>query len=249
MGHNTRVLFVAALVLLAAGVAAANNPLSNAPPPGLTVNGSLTEPSSSPTTTTAANRETSTPGVTANGATAPAPSLMPTTGASETTAGTPAIDRIVSITRTVEPGAAAVNAFTVPAGQHLVVTDVVVTNPGATPACGASVSPGGNGTPGTGTPGDGTTGNGTPANGTTGTGTPASGTPTGATPALAPGESGTGLLCVPAQTSLNLGLSTGLEFPAGQSVLLANTLPAAATPPAGPLHYHLRGFLVTPGGA
>lgn len=55
-------------------------------------------------------------------------------------------------------------------------------------------------------------------------------------------ESGTGLLCVPAQTSLNLGLTTGLEFAAGQNVVLANT-----STDATPLHYHLRGFLMTPG--
>jgi hypothetical protein len=217
MGHNTRVLFVAALVLLAAGVAAANNQLRNGLPPGLTVNGSVTEPSSSPTTT-------------------------------GTTTGTPAIDQIVSVTRTVEAGAAAVNAFTVPAGQQLVVTDVVVTNPGTTPACGASVSPDDNGATGNGTTGNGATGNGATGNGTQGNGTPANGTPTGAPTPAATGESGTGLLCVPAQTSLNLGLTTGLEFAAGQSVLLANTLPDAATTPGGPLHYHLRGFLATPAG-
>ncbi|HEX9821622.1 MAG TPA: hypothetical protein VGD07_18640 [Methylomirabilota bacterium] len=241
MGHNARVLFVAALVLLAAGVAAANHPLLNARPPGLAMNGSLTEPSSSPPPTITATADTSTapPGATApstNGTTT-SPSLLPPTGTTTTATDTLAIDRIVSITRTVEAGVAAVDAFTVPAGRQLVVTDVVVTNPGTAPACGASVSPGGNGTPA-----NGTTGNGTP-------GTPASGPPTAARTALATGESGTGLLCVPAQTSLNLGLSTGLEFAAGQSVLLSNTLPAAATTPAGPLHYHLRGFLVTPAGA
>jgi hypothetical protein len=60
-------------------------------------------------------------------------------------------------------------------------------------------------------------------------------------------ESGTGLLCVPAQTSLNLGLTTGLEFAPGQSVQLGNAAPAAATP-GGPLHYHLRGFLMSASG-
>ena len=56
---------------------------------------------------------------------------------------------------------------------------------------------------------------------------------------------------MPAQTSLSLGLTTGLEFAAGQSVQLANTPTATTTPPAttgGPLHYHLRGFLVSPTG-
>jgi len=55
-------------------------------------------------------------------------------------------------------------------------------------------------------------------------------------------------LCVPPQTSLDLGLITGLEFAAGQSVVLANasTATAGATTTTGTtLHYHLRGFLVT----
>lgn len=56
-------------------------------------------------------------------------------------------------------------------------------------------------------------------------------------------ESGTGLLCVPAQGLLNLGLTTGLEFTAGQSVLLGNTTTPQTT--SAPLHYHLRCFLVT----
>jgi hypothetical protein len=53
-------------------------------------------------------------------------------------------------------------------------------------------------------------------------------------------ETGTGVLCVPAQTSLNLGLTTGLEFDAGQGVVLSNAAGVA-------LHYHLRGFLVVTG--
>jgi hypothetical protein len=116
-----------------------------------------------------------------------------------------------------------VSAFTVPAGQQLVVTDVIITNPGASPACSAGVSAAGAVTTSPLTPG-----------------TP----PTTS-------ESGTGLLCVPAQSSLSLGLTTGLEFSAGQSVQLANTPATTTTPPAttgGPLHYHLRGFLVSPTG-
>ncbi len=50
-----------------------------------------------------------------------------------------AIERIVEVTRTVEPGAA-VTGFTVPAGRSLVITDVVVSNLGATPSCGARTS-------------------------------------------------------------------------------------------------------------
>jgi hypothetical protein len=42
---------------------------------------------------------------------------------------------------------------------------------------------------------------------------------------------------------LNLGFTTGLEFTAGQSVLLRNTTTPQTT--SAPLHYHLRGFLVT----
>ncbi|HEU5195342.1 MAG TPA: hypothetical protein VFW70_11440, partial [Methylomirabilota bacterium] len=58
-------------------------------------------------------------------------------------------------------------------------------------------------------------------------------------------ESGTGTLCIPAQTSLTLSLATGLEFAGGQSVILGNHLPTTTTPtPTGPLFYHLRGFLV-----
>jgi hypothetical protein len=133
-----------------------------------------------------------------------------------TTAGTTAtstmtIEQIVSLTRVVEAGAPAAGVFAVPAGQRLVVTDVLITNPGAAPACGASISPSGTAPPATTT-----------------------------LASAAAVESGTGLLCVPAQTSLNLGLTTGLEFAAGQSVVLSNTA-------TSPLHYHLRGFLVSPG--
>jgi hypothetical protein len=107
----------------------------------------------------------------------------------------------------------------------------------------------------------GTTTGGTTTGGTTATGTaPASpttpraitlGEGTGATAGgvatTAAAESGTGLLCVPPQTSLNLGLTTGLEFASGQGVQLGNTAPAAGTT-GGPLHYHLRGFLMSPTG-
>jgi hypothetical protein len=130
------------------------------------------------------------------------------------------VDQIVSLVRIVDASVPAVNAFTVPAGQLLVVTDVLVTNTGTAPACGASVSAAGGAT----------------AAPTTGVTTPAAATTS---------ESGTGALCVPAQTSLNLGLTTGLEFGAGQNVVLANRPPTGG----GALHYHLRGFLATPSGA
>jgi hypothetical protein len=150
------------------------------------------------------------------------PSTTPTTPTSTTPSNVLGIDQVVSFTRTVAPGSGPVTAFSVPAGQQLVVTDVFITNPGTAPICGASVSPGGATAPPT----------------------------TGAPAAPTSSESGTGLLCVPAQTSLSLGLTTGLEFNAGQSVVLANTAPAGTTTtPGGPLHYHLRGFLVSPTGS
>jgi hypothetical protein len=58
----------------------------------------------------------------------------------------------------------------------------------------------------------------------------------------------TGILCVPALSSMTLALTTGLELGAGQSVLLGNqaAAPSATTAATtGALHYHLRGFLVT----
>jgi hypothetical protein len=102
-----------------------------------------------------------------------------------------------------------VTAFTVPAGRQLVITDLLITNTGTAPACGAQVG----------------------ANGTTTNGTAA--------------EAGTGVLCVPAQTSLDLGLTTGLEFDAGQSVVLANAVSTTETGTPATLHYHLRGFLMS----
>lgn len=221
MPRHTSSLIVVALVLLAAAAAAANNLLAGGSP-GLAVNGSVLSgsavaqsPAPSGTSTTGVTSGTSTTGVTAT----PATTGSTTNGAAATTAttpGTPApstmtIDQIVSLTRVVEAGAPAASVFAVAAGQRLIVTDVLITNPGPAPACGASISPGGTGTSATTTPGS-----------------------------AAAIESGTGLLCVPAQTSLNLGLTTGLEFAAGQSVVLANTA-------TSPLHYHLRGFLVSPG--
>jgi hypothetical protein len=254
MVRKTPSAIVAIVVLLAAGAAWASHQLIG-PSPGL---------SNGPTTTTAqasSATNATTPGVTSTtttpigstGTTGPSTGVLgngavsgtgttpttttPTATSGAATANALAIDQVVSFTRTVEAGAGAVNAFTVPAGQQLVVTDVFITNPGTTPICGASISPGGTTTPTT----SGTT------NGTTTT-------PGGATTTPTTIESGTGLLCVPAQTSLSLGLTTGLEFNAGQSVVLANAAPAATTttPPAtagGALHYHLRGFLVSPTGA
>jgi hypothetical protein len=53
------------------------------------------------------------------------------------------IDQIVSLTRVAEAGTTALNVFTVPAGRLFVLTDALLTNPGAAAACGASIAPGG----------------------------------------------------------------------------------------------------------
>ena len=193
MRRHTPSLIVVALVLLALnGLAVAQLSAPSTNSPGMSTNGITNTPA--------------TTGATTNGAPATTPG---TTATSATT-----IEQIVSLTRVVEAGAPAASAFTVPAGQRLIVTDVLITNPGLTPTCGASISPGSSASPATATP-----------------------TTIASASAI---ESGTGLLCVPAQTSLNLGLTTGLEFAAGQRVMLANTA-------TSPLHYHLRGFLVSPG--
>jgi hypothetical protein len=239
MPHQTRFLIVVALVLLAAGVAAAQSMLAG-PSPGIATDNTTVAQSTTPGSTSNTTTPTSPSGTTG---TTPGPSTGPTTGGTTPTPtpapSTPAtttpgatvtsgmtVDQIVSLIRTVDASIPAVSAFTVPAGRLLVVTDVVVTNTGTAPACGASVSAGG-----------------ATAAPTTPT-TPGTTTP-GATPAAATSESGTGALCVPAQTSLNLGLTTGLEFAAGQNVVLANAPPTGG----GALHYHLRGFLATPSGA
>ncbi len=209
MHRHSPILVVVALVLCAAGLAAAQSMLVGGSP-GLAVNGSVLSPA--PPVATGTDASATTPGPTTNGlpaTTTPTATTPPPTVPGASATGGPAIEQIVSITRVVDAGTPTVNAFAVPAGRQLIVTDVLITNPGATPACGASIAPGG-----------------------TVAVTPAS-------PATAV-ESGTGVLCVPAQTSLNLGLTTGLEFAAGQGVVL--TTSAGAT-----LHYHLRGFLVVTG--
>jgi len=222
MSRHPSSVIVVVLALLVAGAAAAQNMLVGGSPElavsGSVLNGSTVaqsaapsttspDPSTSGTTTTPATTGSTTNGVSATTATTP--------GTTATAPGTTAtIDQIVSFTRVVEAGAPAAGVFAVPAGQRLVVTDVLITNPGAAPVCGASISAGASATPATPTA-----------------------TPIASAPAI---ESGTGLLCVPAQSSLNVGLTTGLEFAAGQSVVLASTAPS-------PLHYHLRGFLVSVG--
>lgn len=49
----------------------------------------------------------------------------------------------------------------------------------------------------------------------------------------------TGALCVPARTSLQISLVTGIEFAPGQAVLVANVGPEGSAP----VSVHLRGFL------
>jgi hypothetical protein len=240
MAHQTRFLIVVALVLLVAGVAAAQSLLAG-PSPGLAADNTTvaqsTTQGSTPTTTTPTS-PSGTTGTTPSGSTTggtptptPAPSTPTTTTPGSTATSGMTVDQIVSLTRTVDAGVPAVSAFTVPAGRLLVVTDVLVTNTGTAPACGASISAGGATAAPT-----------TPT--TPGTTTPGATTPSAATPGTT-SESGTGVLCVPAQTSLNLGLTTGMEFSAGQNVVLAN----AQSTGGGTLHYHLRGFLAIPSGA
>jgi hypothetical protein len=227
MACRIPILTVASLVLLAGGAAAANTLLMG-PSPGIAVGGGSVV---AQTATPAAGPSTGVPGTPGGQAT-----TGPSTGATTTTAGPPAtgtvtngtpttavtaptvaaqaIDQIVSLTRTVAPGVT-VSALTVPLGQQLVITDVLVTNPGTSPACGAGVSAGGT----------------------------VAATPPGTAVTSGLTEAGTGLLCVPPQTSLPLALTTGLEFTGGQSVVLANA--ATGTEAATTLHYHLRGFLVS----
>ena len=177
------------------------------------------------------------------------PTTTTTPNSSTLSATAPAVEQIVAIAQTVEPGAAGVTAFTVPAGRQLVITDVVITNPSTTPICGAAISPRGATTsPPTTSTLNSTTSTMRPITPLTTPSTAGSTvtTPTATTTtSTATIESGTGTLCIPAQTSLTLSLATGLEFAGGQSVILGNHLPTTTTTtPTGPLFYHLRGFLV-----
>jgi hypothetical protein len=260
MTRIIRKAVVVVLILVGAGVAAAGTAPVLIGPPVFT---SPPSPLSTGTTTTTGGVTTTTVGDTTTviGTSNPITTggtITPTTttpGTTPTTPGaTPTIEQVVAATRTVQPGAP-VNAFVVPAANRLVVTDVVITNPGATPLCGASVgtsgatvTPTGTTTPPTttGTSATGaTTGTTTGAMTGTTTGT-ATGTTTGAaTTSAAAGLANTGVLCIPAQTSLTLALTTGLEFTAGQSVVLGNEAPTTGAASGGPLFFHLRGFLIS----
>lgn len=183
------------------------------------------------------------------------------------TATLPVVQNVVEITRAVPAGATAIDAFTVPTGVTLVVTDIVVTNTGTTPVCGGAVNRSG----GTAfAPVPTTNGTGTPtATGATAT-TTATPTIVAAPPLTTQVATGTtsltgntattsiagtltqtdstvtGPLCVPAQTTTVLPLTTGIEFTSGQIVQLLNGAAAPGTTgtPA-PLAFHLRGVLVT----
>ena len=139
MTRIIRKAVVVVLILVGAGIAAAaTSPVIMGPSVGisspispLTTTGGVTTTTVGDTTTVIG---TSNP-VTTGGATTP---TTPTTTTPGTTAPV-SIEQVVTVTRTVEAGTP-VNAFVVPAANRLVVTDVVITNPTTTPACGASVA-------------------------------------------------------------------------------------------------------------
>jgi hypothetical protein len=156
-------------------------------------------------------------------------------GAQTETPATPApatIQSVVEITRTVPAGSAAVDAFTVPAGLTLVVTDIIVTNTSTTAACGGAVNRAGGSTQ---TPSLTTAPPATSPTGASSGATTVSGTVT---------QTVTGPLCMPAQSTTALPLTTGIEFGSGQVVQLLNAPPATAASAAASLAFHLRGLLV-----
>jgi hypothetical protein len=212
-------LIVASLVLLLAGGAAANNMLAG-PSPGLTVSGgSLTAqatPAPATPSTVGPSTGSSSP-TTTPGTTTTTPSTTPSTSPTTTTPTTS-----VPPTTGSTPAVEQIVSLTRSVGPGTPVAAFTVPAGRALIVTDVFVT-----NPGT-----------APSCG-------ASIGPSAATAPPAAAESGTGLLCVPPQSSLNLGLTTGLEFAAGQSVVLANTTDAAGA--ATPLLYHLRGFLVTPG--
>src|SRR2546430_11089622 len=76
----------------------------------------------------------------ADGTTTPTLAGRPTVSASPATTGAPVVLNIVEITRLVPSGTTAVSAFTVPAGQTLIVTDALVTNMSTAATCGAAIN-------------------------------------------------------------------------------------------------------------
>jgi len=170
--------------------------------------------------------------------------------ATPATTGAPVVLNIVEITRLVPSGTTAVTAFTVPAGQTLIVTDALVTNTGTEATCGAAINrAGGTGaavTTPTATTATGTTT--TPSTTATTSGTASAGVPTLAGTLTQTDSTITGPLCVAARTTTPLPLTTGIEFGAGQMVQLINVPDATTTTgtvaTAGAVGFHLRGMLV-----
>jgi len=226
-------LVAAALILSGAGIAAAQSSLIDGPSPGIALSIAPTTQVAPPITATDGVTTTTTGDTTTITAQGSATTTTPTTTPTTVPGTVPSVQQVVSLTQTVNAGAP-VSVFAVPSGSTLVLTDVIVTNPGTTPSCGAGVAAGGAAT--TATPGASTT------PGTTTTGA----TTTGAATTTTAGTlANTGVLCVPPQTSLVLTLTTGLEFASGQSVVVTNqTSTTTGSAAAGPLSYHLRGFLI-----
>src|SRR5213593_2170203 len=193
------------------------------------------------TTTTIGNDTTSTTGI--------SPTTVPGVSASPATStGTPVVLNLVEITRMVPAGATAVTAFTVPAGQTLIITDALVTNTSETAICGAAINRAGAAAAGTPT----TTGTTSAGAGSTATSTTTGGAtgPTVAGTITQSDSSVTGPLCVAPRTTTPLPFTTGIEFGPGQTVQLMNVpdattaTGAAATAAPGAIGFHLRGMLV-----
>jgi hypothetical protein len=181
-------------------------------------------------------------GVSAQTMTSPTLAGMPAVSASPATTTTPVVLNIVEITRLVPSGTTAVTAFTVPAGQTLVVTDALVTNTGTAATCGAAINRAGGAAAAVATP-----------TATTATGTVSAGVPALAGTLTQTDSTITGPLCVAARTTTPLPLTTGIEFGPGQTVQLMNvpdtttpdaTTPTGTTATAGAVGFHLRGMLV-----
>jgi hypothetical protein len=137
MKGNVRV-FICAFVIALGGVAAtqiwAQTSFPFSVPDALTAQ-------TTPTTGTTGGATTGTTGATTGttGATGATGATTTTTGT--TSAAVVVIQQIFETTRAV-PAGAAVTAFTVPAGSRLVVTDVILTNTGATGTCTVAIARG-----------------------------------------------------------------------------------------------------------
>jgi len=135
---------------------------------------------------------------------------MTSPNATSSTTATPVVLNIVEITRLVPSGTTAVTAFTVPAGQTLIVTDALVTNTGTAATCGAAINRAGGTAAAVTTPAATTaTGTTTTTPTTTGTTATAPGTVSAGVPALAgtltqTDSTITGPLCIAARTTTPL---------------------------------------------